>query len=87
MQSAVKVIEPNSNEVLFTCNLEDINKAYKYAVEMENLGIDTVIKAPGLPETLISQLGASQEDIEKLNKIIEKEIDDHLPDSCCFKND
>jgi len=85
-QRKVRVIEPNSNETIFTCDLDQIHSAYEFSAKMEGLGIDTIIKAPSLPESLIIELGATDNDITKLNDYISKEIQEHSIDSCCISD-
>lgn len=77
----VKVIDKASGEVLFGCTMEEREKAYAFATEMENVGLDVEIISQSLNETLGRSLGMSEEDIEILNQTMEEEIDSH--NDCC----
>jgi hypothetical protein len=83
--STVKVIDPQSNKILLETSIEEIEKAYAYAREMEEYGIDVIIDAPSSSETLISSLGANSEDISALKDGINAEIASH--DGCCNKKE
>lgn len=82
MSRRIKVIEINSKEVLFECDVDDEDKAYAYAKDMEDMGIEVEINSPSLPETLVSTLGANQEDIEALKKMMNEEIESHSETTC-----
>lgn len=81
MASTIKVIETQSETVLFECPVEQADKAFRYAVEMEGHGVEVSLRSPSVPESLAESLGISEEDKEKLKKALEKEIEDH-DDSC-----
>lgn len=87
MSSKVKVIENQSQTVLFECDLEDIEKAYQYALEMEGHGIDVSLQAPSLPESLALTLGMNESEIESLKQMLNDEIESHesiCNDSCTY---
>lgn len=87
MSSKVKVIENQSQTVLFECALEDIEKAYQYALEMEGHGIDVSLQAPSLPESLALTLGMNESEIENLKQMLNDEIESHdtiCNDSCTY---
>lgn len=77
MSKKVKVIDKISNEVLFQCEIEQMEQAYAYAEQMEEIGIDIEIKAPSTPETLASSLGKDEEHLKELREEIDEEIDSH----------
>ena len=77
MTSRVQVKDILSEQILFECDISDIEKAYQKAREFEEMGLDIKVVAPGLTETLISSLGANQEEIEKYKLGLEAEVDDH----------
>ena len=54
-----------------------MEEAYAFATQMEEAGLDIQIVAPGLTETLIQSLGASQEEIESYKQELQEEIDGH----------
>lgn len=80
--SEAKVIEKNTEEVLFSCPIEQSEKAYQYAAEMEKLGLDVQVLIPGLPKTLINELGVTEKESETYLKSLDEEIEAH-DDSCC----
>jgi hypothetical protein len=77
MSGKVKVIEQSSQEVLFECEIHEMERAYNYAEQMEEIGLDVKIEAPSAPETLARSLGSSEETISSLKAEIQKEIEDH----------
>lgn len=85
MANTVKVIEQQSQTTLLECSLDEIEKAYQFAVEMEGHGIDVTIKSPSGPESLAESLGISEEDKDKLKKMLEQEIEDHEFDESCYE--
>lgn len=82
MSTQVQVIEVNSGESLFSCELKEIDSAYKYAVEMEKLGLDVKVEAIGLPFALSEELGISEEHKKQYLQSLDDEINSH-DDSCC----
>lgn len=83
-----KVIEKNSNLVLFECAEDEENSAYEAAKKFESFDLDVEIIGPTLPEELILSLGAKHTDLTRLNHELAEEIKDHsdIPISCCFSN-
>lgn len=77
MSNQVRVIDVLSGTTLFSTTVEKIEDAYTFAAQMEEAGLDIQILAPGLTETLIQSLGASQEDIENYKQEMQDEIDGH----------
>lgn len=77
----VKVIDKSSGEILFGCSLEESQKAFDFAVEMEKIGVDIEIVSQSLNETLGRSLGLNEEQIQELNQVMEDEIDSH--NDCC----
>ncbi len=82
MSSRIKVLEKQSGEVLFECEVTEEEKAYTYAKDMEELGIDVEVKIPSVSETLISVLGASEKDVDTLKHMMDEEIESHNDVSC-----
>lgn len=80
MVARVQVLDQISNQILFECNIDDLELAYKKAREFEEMGLDIIIKAPGLGETLIQSLGATEDEIEKYKKALDAEINSHNDD-------
>ncbi len=78
MSSTVKIIDKETGNILFECPIEQIEKAYEKAEEFEGFGLDIILKAPSLPETLIRSLGASEENVASLNSMLDEEIASHI---------
>ena len=82
MSSRIKVREKQSSEVLFECEINEENKAYAYAKDMEEIGIEVEVEIPSVSETLISVLGANESDVDALKAMMDEEIDSHNDVSC-----
>lgn len=78
MSSTIKIFDKDSMSLLFECGLDDIELAYKKAEEFESFGIDILLKTPSLPETLLRTLGADDESVKELNKMLDDEIRSHI---------
>lgn len=90
MSKKVQVISIESNEVLFSCEISEEEKAYAYATQMEEIGVDVKIVSPNVTDTLSDALGLDTENQEKFQESIFEEIHDHEgqeenSDSCCVK--
>ncbi len=81
MSSLIKVIEIQESQVLFSCPIEESEKAFLKAREFEDMGIEVKIEYPSSSETLLKALGASEEEIDLLKKEIVNEIDSHNDNS------
>ena len=87
MSSVVKIIHIDSEEVLFTCTLDEVEKAYRMFDEYEKMGLEVKLIVPSTPETLIDQLSVTDEEKEVYRKSLHDEIDSHNEDddSCCYQ--
>lgn len=85
-KSKILVRDTQTQQVLYSCDLQDSEKAWKYAAEMEEMGLDVEIITPTLGETLSHSLGLSQQDLQTYRESMEEEIDSH-EGSCCFKDE
>lgn len=72
MSNRVQVQDSFSKEVLFECNMEELDLAYQKAHELEEMGLNITIQIPGVQETLMDSLGAGPEDIA-LNQLINED--------------
>jgi len=79
--SFIKVIHKETKETLFQCSYEESEKAYDFARQMEELGVDIEVLIPGAPVSLAQELGASQEHVQELKDFMEEEIKSHVPDT------
>jgi len=83
MTNMVRVIDNISGSVLFVTSVEKISDAYSFATMMEKEGLDIKIVAPGLTETLINSLGASESEVAAYKLGMAFEIEDHEFDLGC----
>ena len=84
MNKKVKVIAAETDEVLFETDIENIENAYEYAAQMDEIGIAVRLVAPTIADTLSTSLGLTVEENEKLQTSIIQELEDH-DGSCCAK--
>ena len=77
MSNLVRVIDLISGTTLFETTIEKMDDAYAFATQMEEVGLDIEIKAPGLAETLIKSLGADDSQIQEFQQSLQDEIDGH----------
>jgi len=84
--SKIRVLDRITQQVLFECSVNEHEKAYEYAAQMEEMGLDIVINHPTLSETLSDSLGLSNEARAEYQRSMEEELEEH-EGSCCFKND
>lgn len=80
-KNLVQVLD-TEGQILFSCPVEEEEKAFEYARQMEELGIEVKLSSPSVSETLIQSLGASEEDTQKLREEIIHEIEEH-DTGCC----
>ncbi|MCY4644009.1 MAG: hypothetical protein OXB88_05270 [Bacteriovoracales bacterium] len=83
IESRIKVIAAQGQGqdprevVLFECAVEEEEKAYAFARDMEALGVAVKINAPGVSETLASSLGVSEREWREYRDSMDREICDH----------
>lgn len=82
-KSKILVRDVQTKQVLFECPLSESEKAWQFAAEMEEMGLDIEVIAPTLGETLSNSLGLSKEDQQGYMDSIEEEMEGH-DGSCCF---
>lgn len=86
VRSKIKVRDITTQQVLFECDVAESEKAFQFAAEMEEMGLDIEVVAPSLGETLSASLGLSQSEIEAYKQSMEDEIEHHDGGSCCFES-
>lgn len=86
MVKNVKVIASDINETLMVTDMANLDKAYKFASEMDELGITVEVLAPTITETLSDTLGLSLDDKYHYEKSVSDELEDH-DGSCCVKKE
>lgn len=86
-QNKVKVIDVNSEKTLFECDIKEIEQAYRYAAELEEMGLDIKIMAPTITQTLTDSLGMNHDEKEEYQQSVTAEIEDHEghDSSCCHE--
>jgi hypothetical protein len=81
----IQVRDVETKQVLFECALSESEKAWQFAAEMEEMGLDIEVISPTLGETLSTSLGLSREQQQEYQNSLEEEMDSH-EGSCCFKD-
>jgi hypothetical protein len=82
MSKKVRVLTIDTGECLFETTIDQIEKAYEYAAQLDEMGIEVKISAPTIADTLSDSLGLKVDDQEKLHQSIIEEMEDH-DGSCC----
>tara|TARA_R110000868_G_scaffold16687_5_gene74183 strand:- start:1908 stop:2177 length:270 start_codon:yes stop_codon:yes gene_type:complete len=82
--STVKVLD-EQEQILFECPMEQADRAWEYARQMDEMGIAVKISAPSLPESLAKVLGSGEEELANLRFELDQEIDSHI--GCCNSSD
>lgn len=77
----IKIYEKHTNQLLNSFDVADSEKAYVYAKQMEEMGIDIRMDSPSVNHSLGESLGMNEEELENLSAAIDEEIDSH--NSCC----
>lgn len=80
----VKIIDVQSQNILFECSMEHIASAYAYAAELEEMGLDIEMIAPTITQSLTDSLGIKHDELEDFEQSVIAEMDDH-DGSCCTK--
>lgn len=80
------VKDVQTEQILFECELNESEKAYQFAAQMEQMGLDIKVVAPTLGETLSNSLGLTREQQEEYKESMEHEMETH-DGSCCFKEE
>lgn len=81
----IRVVDTETRQVLFECQLDEADKAYQYAAGLEEIGLSVDVINPTLSETLTDSLGLSNDDRRKYEASVEEEIEHH-DGSCCFED-
>ena len=80
----IQVLDQTTGQALFECSMSDSEKAYQFAAQLEEMGLDIKVIVPTISETLSQSLGLSREEQEAFKDSLEEEMDQH-EGSCCFK--
>lgn len=83
-KSKIIVRDVHTQQTLFECSMNEAEKAYAFAAEMEEMGLDIEVINPTLSETLSKSLGLSKEQLQEYKESMEEEMEHH-EGSCCFK--
>ncbi len=87
-QSKIKIINKQTEEILYSFELSEHDKAYEMAMHLEELGIDVTVDTPAVTATLCDSLGIENDAREDYENSVVAEMDDH-EGSCCvtYKQD
>ena len=77
MSSHIKIIDIETDLVLYTFDLSKQEEAFYKAKELEGMGLNIKLSTPTSIETLGSALGADQDILSKVSDEIDKEIESH----------
>ncbi|MBU6376708.1 MAG: hypothetical protein KGQ59_11970 [Bdellovibrionales bacterium] len=83
-KSKVRVLDLGTDQVLFECDVAESEKAYKFAAEMEQLGLEVKVNSPTLSDTLSTSLGLSNSQLAAYKASLEDEIESHEA-GCCVE--
>jgi tRNA A-37 threonylcarbamoyl transferase component Bud32 len=83
-KSKIIVRDIHTQQTLFECSVNESEKAYQFAAEMEEMGLDIEVVSPTLSETLSKSLGLSREQLQEYKESMEEEMEQH-EGSCCFE--
>lgn len=83
-QSKIKILDSETEEVLYEYSLEDSDDAYNMAKQLEEMGIDFKFHHPNVTETLCDTLGLTFDEKDEYEQSVTAEIEDH-DGSCCHK--
>lgn len=84
-KSKILVRDVQTQQTLFECGVTEAEKAYQFAAEMEELGLDIEVVSPTLTETLSTSLGLTKAEKEAYRQSMEDEMEGH-EGSCCFED-
>jgi hypothetical protein len=79
----IRVIDKQTGQTLFECSLSESEKAYQFAAQMEEMGLDINVDSPTLSDTLSQSLGLTRAEQESYKQSLDEEIEQH-DGSCCF---
>ncbi len=82
----ILVRDVQTQQVLFECTITESEKAWQFAAEMEEMGLDIEVISPTLSETLSNSLGLTPEELQAYKESMEEEMENHAG-SCCFTKD
>ena len=79
----IRVLDLQSGQTLFECSIQESEKAYQFAAQMEEMGLELKVVVPTLSDTLSTSLGLSRDEQAAYEASLEEEMDEH-EGSCCF---
>jgi hypothetical protein len=81
----VTVADTQTGQILFECAPSEQDKAYHYAAQMEEMGLDVKVTSPTLNESLAQSLGLGPEAMQRYQGSLQEEIEHH-DGSCCYED-
>lgn len=82
-KSKIQVQDLLTGSILMECSLEESDRAYAFAAEMDIMGLEVKVVDPTLSETLSNSLGFSEEVKAEYMQGLDEEINAH--EGCCSK--
>src|SRR3989344_5579237 len=73
----ILVRDVQTQQVLFECAITESEKAWQFAAEMEEMGLDIEVISPTLSETLSNSLGLTNEELQAYKESMEEEMENH----------
>ncbi len=80
--SNVTILDELSGQILYQTSLDNLDYAYQYAAELEEMGLQIKITAPTLTESLLNSLGANEGEKTTYLRSLEEELDSHEEPPC-----
>ncbi len=81
----IRVVDVETRQVLFECQITESEKAYEFAAGMEEMGLSIEVLHPTLSDTLTQSLGLSNDERRTYEASVQDEIEHH-DGSCCFED-
>ncbi len=75
--STIKLKDNSTDEIIYEFQINEQEKAFSKARELEEMGIDVKISTPTSIETLGVALGADHQALEKVSCEINEELESH----------
>lgn len=72
----------SSAQILMEVDLEEGEKAYSYAAELEEIGLSVEVINPTLTESLLHSLGATEIQKKSYLTSLDEELESHETPSC-----
>lgn len=84
-ESKIRILQVNhegTHSELYNFEMDQYDEAYAKLIELEDMGLEVIIKVPSVTETLCDTLGLDAKEQEDYQQSVVAEIEDH-DGSCC----